>query len=214
MTDCSEKIGVFTERELVIYHMLYMKEEGRYKFFEMARKLLCKDYKTEGRLLLLYGWNSAWLAKRSGEFKLDRFVETFEKCKPYFDKLQGESLQTIVLEDHEEDIKHIYDTLSSVEDIKSTGASKLMSLENPELFVMWDRGIRKEIYCIKGEATGENYFRFLEVVKEKAKNVVWIPQKCDNITLAKAIDEFNYMKFQETRKRAKAKSEQAQGKKE
>ena len=51
---------------------------------------------------MLYGWNSALLAKRSGEFKLDRFVETFEKCKPYFDKLQGESLQTIVLEDHED----------------------------------------------------------------------------------------------------------------
>ncbi len=207
MTDCFEKIGFFKESELIRYHMSYMEKEGRYKFFEMARKLLCKDYKTEGRLLLLYGWNSAWLAKRSGEFNLDRFVKTFEKCKTHFDELQGESLQKIVLEDHKKDIKDIYDTLSSVDDIKHTGATKLMALENPELFVMWDKGIREEVYCIKDEATGEKYFRFLETVKEKAKNVIWIPQKFDNITLAKAIDEFNYMKFQEMPKKAKAKSE-------
>ena len=207
MTDCSEKIGFFEESELISYHRSYMEKEGRYKFFEMARKLLWKDYKTEGRLLLLYGWNSAWLAKRSGEFNLDRFEETLEKCKPCFDELRGESLQKIVLEDHKKDIKDIYDTLSSVEDIKHTGASKLMCLENPELFVMWDKGIREEVYCIKGEASGEKYFSFLEIVKEKAKNVVWIPQKCDNITLAKAIDELNYMKFQEMPKKAKAKSE-------
>ena len=200
MTDCSEKIGFFEESELISYHGCYKKKEGRYEFFEMARNLICKGYQTEGRLLLLYGWNSAWLAKRSGEFNLNRFEKTLEKCKPCFDELRGESLQKIVLEDHEKGIKDIYDTLSSVDDIKHTGASKLMALENPELFVMWDNGIREELYCLKGEASGEKYFQFLKKVKEKATNIHWEPQKCDNITLAKAIDEFNYMKFQNAKK--------------
>ena len=119
-------IECFEESKLIEYHRLYMEREGRYKLFEMARNLLCHGYQTEGRLLLLFGWNSTWLAKRSGKFNLDRFEETLEKCKPYFDKLRGESLQKIVLNDHEEDIKHIYDTLSSVDDIKSTGASTIL----------------------------------------------------------------------------------------
>ena len=79
---------------------------------------------------------------------------------------------------------------------------------------MWDKGIREEVYCIKVEATGEKYFHFLEIIKEKAKNVDWKPHNCDDITLAKVIDEFNYMKAQEEiEKKRKTKSEQTQVKK-
>lgn len=174
-----------------------MEKEGRYKFFEMARNLLSRGYQTEGRLLLLFGWNSAYLAKLAGKFRLDNFEEALERCKPCFDKLKGESLQGIRLEDYEADIKYIYGTLSKVEEIKSTGASKLMCLENPNLFVMWDKGIREKLHDNEGTAHEEDYFHFLEIIKEKARHIVWTPQKCDNITLAKAIDEFNYVKASE-----------------
>ena len=202
-------IECFKESELIRYHNIYMEKEGRYKFFEMARNLLSRGYQTEGRLLLLFGWNSAYLAKLAGKFRLDNFEEAFVGCKPYFDKLRGESLQGMRLEDYEADIKYIYGTLSKVEEIKSTGASKLMCLENPNLFVMWDKGIREDVYKIKGKAQEEDYFHFLEIIKEKARHIVWTPQKCNNITLAKAIDEFNYIKApEEQEKKRKAKSGQ------
>lgn len=202
-------IEYFKESKLISNHKNYMEKEGRYKFFEMARNLLSRGYQTEGRLLLLFGWNSAYLSKLAGKFRLEKFEEALERCKPYFDKLIGESLQGIRLEDYEADIKYIYGTLSKFDEIKSTGASKLMCLENPNLFVMWDNGIREDVYKIKGKAQEEDYFHFLEIIKEKARYIVWTPQKCDNITLAKAIDEFNYIKAtEEQEKKRKAKSGQ------
>lgn len=77
------------------------------------------------------------------------------------------------------------------------------------LFVMWDKGIREKLHDIEGTAHEEDYFHFLENIKEKARHIVWTPQKCDNITLVKAIDEFNYIEaLKEEEKKRKAKSGQ------
>lgn len=121
---------------------------------------------------MLFGWNSAYLAKLSGKFKLDRFEGALERCKPYFDKLRGESLQSIFLKDHEDDINYIYCTLSKVDEIISTGASKLLCLENPDLFVMWDRGIREEVYDFKEKVQEGDYFHFLEIIKKKQQTLI------------------------------------------
>ena len=67
-------IEYFEESELIRHHKTYMEKEGRYKFFEMARNLLSGGYHTEGMFLLLFGWNSAYLAKLLGKFRLDNSI--------------------------------------------------------------------------------------------------------------------------------------------
>ena len=172
-------------------HEEYIKREGRHKFYDMAQKLMRDGYVTEARILLLYGWNSAWLAKLSINFNLEIFEKTLEDCKPYFDKLRGKNLLEIRLKDYEAEIKAIFVKLTSIKEIKYTGASKLLSLEIPDLFVMWDKKIRGPHDIDEKEP--DEYFHFLEKTQEMAKGIVWISEECDNITLAKAIDEYNYI---------------------
>jgi hypothetical protein len=182
-------------------HEEYIKREGRHGFYDMALKLMRDGYVTEARILLLYGWNSAWLAKLSINFNLEIFEKTLEDCKPYFDKLRGKNLLGIRLKDYEAEIKAIFVKLSSINEIKYTGASKLLSLEISDLFVMWDEGIRGSLDA--DGKTPEGYYHFLEKTQEMVKGIVWISEECDNITLAKAIDEYNYMCVLNERERSK-----------
>lgn len=122
-------------------------------------------YSTEARNWLLYGWNGAWLTKLSSNFRLEKFEETLETCKPYFDKLRGKNLLDIQLKEYEDEIKTIFGTLSSIREIKYTGASKLMSLEIPNLFVMWDKAIRGS--HVRDVQTPEGYYHFQELPPNK-----------------------------------------------
>ena len=54
-------------------HRRFLEKEGRHSFYDMAHNLMEKGCKTEGRLLLLAGWNSAlyWCLKTNefGDFR-------------------------------------------------------------------------------------------------------------------------------------------------
>jgi hypothetical protein len=113
-----------------------------------------------------------------------------EDCEPLFAKLNGIKLEDMNISEVESGIEKIYEKLANCNAIKFTGASKLMSLEIPELFVMWDMAIR-ERYGIKGQDS-KNYIEFLNRVKDATKGVVWEKNKL-GVPLAKAIDEYNYV---------------------
>ena len=77
----------------------------------------------------------------------------------------------------------------------------------PRLFVMWDGAIRGGYGCNKGE--GEQYVDFLRRTQRLANYAICqiekecgIPReeaikllKCERHTLAKTLDEYNFMKF-------------------
>lgn len=93
-------------------------------------------------------------------------------------------------------IKKIYDTLSKTV-LKSTGTTKLMHGMNPNLFVMWDKGICIH-YGVYPNAVG--YINFMGLVQEEIKALLKIHSKEEiikntNRTLPKLIDEYNWINF-------------------
>jgi len=112
-------------------------------------------------------------------------------------------------------IKKIYEDLSPVTSppvgkAGHTATSKIMHMVNPELFVMWDKKIRDNYGCY---GSSEGYVNFLQkmqgMIKELIKNYSQthnireeeakeeIRKKCHDLkkTLAKLIDQYNYLKF-------------------
>ena len=182
-----------TKNELNWGHRTFRKVEGRHSIYDLSRGLISKGMATEGRLLLLAGWNGAWFSKVGREFKVDDLTMTMDSCEPIFRGIGNYSLETAPLQSIKLDITKLYQTLSSQKAIKYTGATKLMSLELPALFVMWDSEIRKE-YGVKNTGP-DQYLSFLLLMQNCTKTVNWDPTKNNNTQLAKAIDEFNYVRF-------------------
>jgi hypothetical protein len=92
-----------------------------------------------------------------------------------------------------------------------TGATKIMHLKHPDLFIIWDgyiRGVKTKKYydfvdprVIKAgwkrkkyKETGEGYISFLRDMKEAFSNIIVDYEKLKLVKpVTKAIDEFNYM---------------------
>lgn len=109
-----------------------------------------------------------------------------EKCKPLFEKLKGTNFRTVNFDEVEDTIKQIYSKFSKVNGVEYTGASKVMHLQNRDLFVMWDTDTRNEYGFTVADAN--DYFNFLKLMQEKFKDIDW---NMPNKTLAKAVDEYN-----------------------
>ena len=91
---------------------------------------------------------------------------------------------------------------------EATGASKILHMIYPELFVMWD-GVIRGGYGFGGKYEGEQCVDFLRRMQRLAKYAISQIEKkcgvsrdkaiarlqCDGHTLAKALDEYNYVKF-------------------
>jgi len=95
---------------------------------------------------------------------------------------------------------------------ESTDTSKILHTIIPDLFVMWDRKIRKGILGDENRNWGAVYaIEFLPKMQEELREAIEICMKekkldkqkairyivglCDNKTLPKLIDEYNYMIF-------------------
>lgn len=162
--------------------------EKRGSFYDMALNLLRNGYNIEASILILATWNFANFRYVLKEFDMNNFKEVIEeKCKPVFEGLKERNLESVIFDDISEDVKQLYNILSRIKGIEYTGASKLMHLNNPKLFVMWDSYIKK--YYHFGN-TAEDYIRFLRKMQEMFGEIGW---KDENKTLAKAIDEYNYV---------------------
>lgn len=181
------------------------KREGRTNFFSLAKNLIDSGFETEGLLLILTTWNFAIFRYALKQFDVDNFKDTLVRIRPYFDKLNGQTLRTINLDNYKSDIEIIYNSLSKIKGVEFTGAPKLMHLKNSDVFVMWDSYIRGEkskkyydkLDIIKNGTFDykkyskdfKGYFDFLKDMQIKYKDLNLSGQK----SLAKAIDEFNYV---------------------
>lgn len=184
----------------------FEKIEKRGSFYDMALNLMSKGFEIEAYILILATWNSANFRYAVNNFDVLGFKDTIEKLNPIFSILKDEKFQTIDFNKYKKEISIIFVTLSSIDGIKYTGASKIMHLKNRDVFVMWDgyingnkatkhheklEIIKKGIMTIKNyPLSPEGYIEFLIDKKNLYKN-----KKLHNYkyTLTKAIDEFNYM---------------------
>ena len=148
-----------------------------------------KGLETEAFLFILSTWNFATFRYAMKDFDLNGFKNKLDNLKPLFNKFKNKSIEEINFEDYKEDIRIIYETLAEIKGIQFTGTSKLMHLKNPEVFVMWDGYIRKAYGLKKGDF--EDYFNFLKLMQKEFNGFCGK----DKRTLAKCIDEYNYVKF-------------------
>lgn len=166
------------------------KIEQRSDFWYRARNLLLVDYEVEAYVLILATWNFAGFRYILKNFDIKNFKATIKKLNPTFDKLSHQTLQTADLENSiiAKQIKRLYQELKNI--VKQTGASKIMALKNPDLFVIWDTKIRR-MYKIDNKADPDTYIQFLKTMKALFSRIRWTDTKRP---LAKAIDEYNYIK--------------------
>jgi hypothetical protein len=180
--------------------------EKRADFFALASNLVKSGFEIEAYILLLATWNFARFRYAVKDFDLRTLKRTCDNLKKYYERLQHQSIESIDLNAHKKSIVKVFDTLAAIRGIEFTGASKLMHLKNPALFVMWDdfiRGEKPRKYYNDLDLTksgqwphfryaksGEGYVRFL---KDMQSRFGQLSSPSQSKTLAKAIDEFNYV---------------------
>ena len=157
---------------------------------------------------------------RNMQAKSEHLLPALKKVLPKLNKLRGKTILDVCL-DESIDGKNIADVIcSSFKRIANcgppskrngrpnnevTGASKMLHIINPKLFVMWDRAIISGYggyKCIK-------YTDFLRRMQRLANYAINQVEKecgvsredaieslrCDGHTLAKTLDEYNFMKY-------------------
>lgn len=175
--------------------------------------------------LLIITWNAARFIRLKKEIKErleDEIAGAYKEIKDELGKLKIETLEKLDLEENSkrEIIKHIFSKFSEKKSIGATGASKILHLLNPHLFMMWDDKIRKAYHKLHSkeqrhkEGSPECYIEFLRdsqkiiksLLEKKSKDELreihrkWVEESYGKEfaieeTLLKMLDECNYVKF-------------------
>jgi hypothetical protein len=208
--------------------------ERRDVVYQSSRTVVSKNPGNENYVLagarpFLEIWNRVYLLRRPREIRErlgDDILEAFEKTSSYFEKLKKEELklEKVDLGNFEiaEAIRNIFQIFSEKRSIGSTGASKVIHLIYPELFMMWDNSIRSAYHRIhpsyhrKSEDVASCYIEFMKNCKDIAASIssridmkeLWkehlnrLEEKTRRYlqtfppeTLPKMIDECNYVRW-------------------
>jgi len=171
-------------------------EDARDQLWDRAQALIEKGFEIEAYILILATWNFARFRYFMKNFDLRKFHDVIKKINPIFKKFKNKQFKNVNFADKIliSDIKLIYTQLKLI--AEQTGASKIMALKNPRLFVMWDTEIRK-IYKIDNKGEADDYIKFLIKMQNYFKDINWDGKAQP---LAKVIDEYNYVKADRIRK--------------
>ena len=173
-------------------------EDARSQIYDMAMNLIKNGFELEAYLLILSTWNFAGFRYVLTSFDMNKFRKTISEINPVFEKLKDERFETADFDKLRKDISFIYDKLNEL--VKQTGATKIMYFKNPNLFVMWDTKIRKKWKIPQIHTTAEDYINFLKLMKQNFIHIKWQNKK---ISLARAIDAYNFVVTQDKIKRNK-----------
>lgn len=162
--------------------------------------------------ILLFGWVHSWDPNFQGN--LLRFLEIY---RDIFEIVKSFEHKMLIDIDFSSDVKNslcvIFDRVANcckTRRYESTDASKMLHAIVPELFVMWDDKIRNNI--VESRRDGRCYaYEFMPNMQEFAKQFLdsyirensgdhksasrQISKMAHEHTLAKLIDEFNYLRF-------------------
>jgi hypothetical protein len=181
--------------------------EKRGSFYDMALGLVRAGYEIEGCVLFLATWNFASFRYAATNFDIDGLKNVLStELSGDFAALSQYDLQNIDLAVHGSRIETVFDRLASMKEVLFTGATKLMHLKCPATFVIWDDYIRggkpekhymalpcvlSKKWCFRSyDRTGKGYVLFLSDVQNRVRDLQY-PTSAKS--LAKAIDEFNYV---------------------
>ncbi len=179
--------------------------EKRGSFYDMALRLVQAGYEIEGCVLLLATWNFASFRYAATNFDIWGLKTVLSGLQSDFAALTDD-IQSLDLTKHSCRIERMFNSLASMKEVLYTGATKLMHLKCPKTFVIWDDYIRggkpKKLYdslsCVSSkkwhfheyEKNGKGYVEFLSDIQSRFHDLQY-PK--GSKTLAKAIDEFNYV---------------------
>ena len=159
----------------------------------MTHELIEKNEDVLGLCLMLFSWNFANMRNMLKTFTIHKFREVLEEIEPTFKELENERFETSDFHNLSKKISFIFNKLNPL--IQHTGTSKVMYFKNPNLFVMWDTGIRKKWEIKEVDAkTPEGYISFLNLMKKEFSHIEW---KNKEISFARAIDIYNFVINQE-----------------
>jgi len=161
-------------------------KELRWDFYSRFFKLINKGFEIEALVLMLSTWNFAAFRYAVRRFNLDKFVKTIKKVKSILRALQKETFKKVDFDVYSRKIKRAFKLLAKMEGIQKTGASKVLHLLFPKIFVMWDGYIRKHYGFKKGNE--DDYLNFLKRMQELFPYV----KDYKGRTVPKLIDEHNF----------------------
>jgi hypothetical protein len=172
-----------------------------------------------GSKLMIITWNAVGfgrLPKRVKQGLESEIIDSYNRCRSELDNLSPKRL--VELDDSEIKIAgEVFQEFSSKRSIGSTGASKVLHILNPDVFMMWDNNIRKAYHVLHNEkkhGIKECYIEFLKqskeivqaILKEETEDRLWerhltfldkefIQAFSFHETALKMLDECNYVKF-------------------
>jgi len=210
------------------YCKKFHEEEPRDIAYVVSRNVISRDpgnisFILAGAKVIIITWNMVRFQRLPKEVRDNLgkdILEAYMKTRLELEKLKGERLENLHLNDDElkETIKRIFLEFSSKRSIGFTGASKILHVLNPFVFMMWDNNIRSAYHKLHTDnhesGSPECYLEFLrqsqEIIKtilnKRSEDDIW----SDHLTfidkdfmmafsfresMLKMLDECNYVRF-------------------
>lgn len=163
---------------------------------------------------LLLSWNEAYYRGRKGaRWHLIPLVngdlqEAFQANSSALEALRETELGKLTTKDLES-IREVFRTVASKQSIGLTGASKALNVVVPDVFVMWDTGIREAYHVLHGSRDIDRpscYENFIATCNEIGSALIANSERLVSQhpsfkqfgvrkSIAKMIDEVNYARF-------------------
>ena len=168
------------------YCKKYHEEEPRDIAYVVSRNVISRDpnnisFILAGAKVVIITWNAVRFQRLSKEVRdnlENDILEAYTKTKLELEKLREERLENLNLDDGEleESIKRIFLEFSSKKSIELTGASKILHVLNPFVFMMWDNSIRNAYHKLHADnhkaGSPECYLEFLKQSQEIIKTIL------------------------------------------
>jgi len=193
-----------------IFYDNYLKQKDAKQWTESVTR-----EEAEKLLRFVTSWDHYFIGE------IETFQHIYSDISPDLDFLKDKSIESVDLDSPqvEKSISHIFDKVADGLCCKhqSTDASKILHTILPNLIVMWDRRIREGILKDVNKDWGTAYvWEFLPKMQEEAREAIAgcaqerklssvdakraIEETCRGHSLAKLIDQHNYVIFTRTGK--------------
>jgi hypothetical protein len=168
------------------YCKKFHEEELRDIAYVVSRNIISRDpsnisFILAGAKIIIITWNAVRFQRLPKEVRdnlENDILEAYMKTRLELEKLKGERLENLHLNDDElkETIKRIFLEFSSKKSIEFTGASKILHVLNPFVFMMWDNSIRDAYHKLHTNnhksGSPECYLEFLKQSQEIIKTIL------------------------------------------
>lgn len=168
----------------------------RNEIYGWCRRLFKDGYRFEAIFLLLSTWNFAYFRYHLIDFDLESFKKTLANCD--FAHFESKRFDSINLDDEEVStrVEKIYRDLSEFKGIRYVGATKIMHLLNPALFMMWDTKIIEKYQELEPDAnvstSPRGYLNFMRMLQKKYNQGEFHKLDTQKFGIPFAIDHYNY----------------------